>query len=173
MSSQRAEKAAIHGSPAVLSTHFYLLSCICQRPMIEHDFPSKHETTQTYSFSIKTHNPSKPQRFPRSSHRAYNPHDPDLWGPNKVMNLVKVSVTSNRMEGGKCHVDFFLIIENSQEWAFENQAPSLHLRRETSGERPCSLNVPNTGPAFTKFRQCVWRVNRKWGLFFLYSLLWW
>lgn len=66
--------------------------------MIEHDFPSKRETKQTYPLSTKTRHPLLAPTIPK-----IKPHEPGHWGPTKVMNLGKVSATGNRTDGGKWH----------------------------------------------------------------------
>ena len=157
MSSQHAKKAAPRGSPAVLHTHFYLFSCVCWRPMIEGDFPSKHETKQTCSLSIKTRIPlPAPTGFWTLSHTAYYLHEPDCWGPTEAMKLVKVSVTSNStrwvaMKSRKCqqiHPDH-REPSSSQEWAFGKHVPLLHLKGDAP---PHTFRRPN--PPSSKSAKC-------------------
>ena len=125
MSSQHAKKAAPCGSPAVLCTYFYLFSCICWRPTIQGDFPSKHKTKQNSSLSIKTCIPLCIPLVPNMSHYRRYLHEPHCWRPVEVMKLVTVSVISNglrwvAMETRKCQQISSDPREpsSSQQWTF-------------------------------------------------------
>lgn len=153
MSSQHVENTALHSSPAVSCTHLYLFSCICWRPMTEHDFPSKHETKQTYSWSIKTCIPFLTPKIPKSE-------------PLGILSAWTWLLGTNQSHGAERLCDELqhhpVVMEGRKGW---------EARRETSGQRTFSSKVSNTKQVFTKYLLCAWHVNTKWIFSFFFMVV--
>lgn len=126
--------------------------------MIEHDFPSKHETKQTYSLSKKTCIPLSTLNSSQDEATGHiicmNPTAKNV----EDVSVIRENTMSlqQRADNGRSIPPDPRESSSSQEGGFGKCSLSFHLRRDTSGQRL----LPSEEPAFAKYLLC-------------FSFLWW
>ena len=126
--------------------------------MIEHDFPSKHETKQTSSLTIKTCIPLLAPTVPKMEPLGILSTRTQLLGTNHSEERGRSFCDEQwhpvaATKGRKCRAPSSWSQRNPQvlkNELLENTAPSFHLRRITSGRSPLSPEGPCAKPAFAK-----------------------